>query len=205
MTEQIAPTYSRRQRQREETRRDLAIMALELASARGLENVRVPDIAAAAGVSTRTFNNYFPSKEAAIAWPAMRRAREMADNLLARPSDEPLRDALLAAVTAMHRPPSEPVQPGDWLGKLRSLVAKEPALRGEYLKAFAAAEVALANAIAVRTDTSEDELWPKVLAAMVVGAERAAIRHWIQRDEKGVRLDATVREALQQALAGVDR
>ena len=62
MTEQITPTFSRRERQREETRRDLAIMALELASARGLANVRVPDIAAAAGVSTRTFNNYFPEQ-----------------------------------------------------------------------------------------------------------------------------------------------
>jgi hypothetical protein len=57
----------------------------------------------------------------------------------------------------------------------------------------------------VRSGTSDDELWPKVLAAMVVSAERAAIRHWIQLDDPNVRFDATVREALEQALAGVDR
>lgn len=205
MTEQITPTFSRRERQREETRRDLATMALELASERGLANVRVPDIAAAAGVSTRTFNNYFPSKEAAIAWPAMSRATLLADDLIARPVDESLRDALIAAVTRQGPAAQDRVQPSEWAAKLRTLVAREPTLVGEYLKAFAATEHALARAIAVRSGTSDDELWPKVLAAMVVSAERAAIRHWIQLDDPNVGFDATVREALEQALAGVER
>ena len=205
MTEQITPTFSRRERQREETRRDLAIMALELASARGLANVRVPDIAAAAGVSTRTFNNYFSSKEAAIAWPAMSRATLLADDLIARPADEPLRDALIAAVTRQGPTAQDRVQPSEWAAKLRTLVAREPDLRGEYLKAFAATEQALARAIAARTGTGDDELWPKVLAAMVVSAERAAIRHWIQLDDPNLSFDATVRAALEQALAGVQR
>ncbi len=67
-----------------------ALAAFELARERGLANVRVPEIARAAGVSTRTFNNYFASKERAIAWLAGRHAAEMASALQGRPADEPL-------------------------------------------------------------------------------------------------------------------
>lgn len=204
-TEQIPAPPRRRDLQREETRRDLARIALELASARGLGNVRVPEIAAAAGVSTRTFNNYFPSKEAAITWPAMRRATQMADSLLARPEQEPLGAALIAAISGLHRRTNEGQSPSEWLGKLRSLVATEPSLRGEYLKASDAAEQALARAIASRTGAAANELQPKVVAAIAVGAERAAVRYWIQRNDKRLGLSATVRAALEQALSGLDR
>lgn len=181
------------------TRRRLALAALELASANGLANVRVPEIAAAAGVSPRTFNNYFPSKEAAIAWPAARRATKLADNLLARPAQEKLGAAIVAAVSDLYSAPEEGY-PAQWLQSFRALVAREPTLYGEYLKAADAGERALASAICIRAGTSEDELWPKVLAAMAVGAERAAVRHWITQRQKPGRLAETVRAALQQAL-----
>lgn len=203
-TEQTHTIPRRRDRQREETRRDLAIIALDLASAHGLANVRVPDIAAAAGVSTRTFNNYFSSKEAAIAWPAMRRGEQLADRLLARPEDEPIGAALTAAISELYQAKPTPEQPSEWMGKLRTLVAKEPALRGEYLKAADAAEHVLAQAITARIAAVEGELRPRVLAAIAVGAERAAIRYWINLNDRRVRLDETVRDALEMALEGLD-
>jgi AcrR family transcriptional regulator len=199
------PTFSRRERQREETRRDLAFAALELASAHGLGSVHVPDIAAAAGVSPRTFNNYFPSKEAAIAWPAARRATQLADNLLAQPGDQKLGAAILEAVTDLYRAPHEHGFPAQWLRKFRSLVAREPALYGEYLKAADAGEQALAQAIRIRTGASEDELEPKVLAAVVIGAERAAVRHRMAQRQKSRPLVETVRAALQLALREIEQ
>jgi AcrR family transcriptional regulator len=200
-----SPTFTRRRDvQREETRRDLAIAAFELASAQGLSNVRVPDIAATAGVSTRTFNNYFPSKEAAIAWPAARRAAQAAENLRARPPEEPLNQALQAAVDELYGAPHQDGLPAEWLRRLRALVASEPALLGEYLKAAQAAELALARAIALRTGAGEDELEAKVLAAMVVAAERAAVMHWMKQDHKQGPLRATVLGAVRLALAEVD-
>src|ERR1700690_2108124 len=84
----------RRDQQKEQTRLDLALAAFELATAEGLANVRVPQIAEAVGVSTRTFNNYFSSKEAAIVFPTPLRAARMARDLAERPADEPLGDAL---------------------------------------------------------------------------------------------------------------
>ena len=55
-----------RERKKQETRDALSFAALRLAVERGLDNVLVEDIAAAAGVSPRTFNNYFSSKAEAI-------------------------------------------------------------------------------------------------------------------------------------------
>lgn len=203
MAVRSTPIASRRERQQEETRRDLALAALELASAHGLANVRVPDIAAAAGVSPRTFNNYFESKEAAIAWPARRRAAKLADNLLARPEREPIGEALVGAISDLHASRQERGFPGPWLRKFRTLVAHEPAVYGEYLKAADAAERALADAIRTRTDASEDELRPALLAAVAVAAERAAIRHWMSQRRKTAPLAGTVTAALEQVLAEV--
>ena len=163
------PLQRRRDRQRDETRRDLALAAFEMALQRGLANVRVPEIALAAGVSTRTFNNYFGSKEQAIAWPAAQHAATMADLLLDRPEGEPLGAALIEAITGVYRPPEERGLPPHWLRDFRSLVAREPALHGEYLKASQAAERALADAIAQRMHTRPGDLRAMVLAAMAVG------------------------------------
>src|SRR5580700_7605674 len=92
----------RRDLQKEETRLDLAFAAFELAETNGLANVRIPQIAAAVGVSPRTFNNYFASKEAAIVWPFTLRSDRLVTGLAGRPTDEPLADALVAAVMGLY-------------------------------------------------------------------------------------------------------
>ena len=58
-------TLSLRERRRQETARDIQIITLEMAVRHGLENVTTEEIAAAAGISTRTFFNYYTNKEAA--------------------------------------------------------------------------------------------------------------------------------------------
>lgn len=63
------PTAVRRAGQRElqrlETRRNLAEHAIRLFSERGFDQTTVEEIAAAAGVSTRTFFHHFPTKAGA--------------------------------------------------------------------------------------------------------------------------------------------
>ncbi len=193
---------SRRDQQKEQTRLDLAIAALELAKAHGLAGVRVPEIAAAVGVSTRTFNNYFPSKEAAIVWPSTLRGARLAGNLAARPLTEPLAEALVAAVAELYTDDGMDGLPPGWLNEFRPLVAVEPSLHGEYLKGAAAAETALADAIARRTGVATGQLEPLVLAAVVVGAERAGVLHWARQDSPSTPLVDAVRTAVDLAVRG---
>ena len=58
-------TSSLRQRRRLETAREIQKATLELATQKRLEDVTTEEIAIAAGVSTRTFFNYYPNKESA--------------------------------------------------------------------------------------------------------------------------------------------
>src|SRR3954451_24178664 len=73
-TRKFACTYSSwdatrvglREQKKQATREALREAALRLALERGADNVRVDDIAEAAGVSPRTYNNYFASRDQAI-------------------------------------------------------------------------------------------------------------------------------------------
>jgi AcrR family transcriptional regulator len=69
------PPPGLRERKKQATRKALREAALRLALERGRDDVRVDDIAEAAGVSPRTYNNYFSSREQAIAVTAEREAR----------------------------------------------------------------------------------------------------------------------------------
>lgn len=122
--------------------------ALRLAVERGLENVTVEDITAEAGVSLRTFGNYFSSKYEAICAIGTDRARRIGATLLARPAGEPLWDAIAGAMLAHYE--SAPQAPdGEWMARLK-LVLAAPAIRGEYLKINSEMQEALAEAIAIR-------------------------------------------------------
>ncbi|MFY9927572.1 MAG: TetR family transcriptional regulator [Streptosporangiaceae bacterium] len=198
---------SRREQQKEQTRMDLALAAFEQAKAHGVAGVRIPQVAAAVGVSARTFNNYFPSKEAAIVWPATLRAVRMTSALLERPADEPLEAALIAAVTAQYGQDDDDGEiegmPPGWIRELRALVAAEPALHGEYHKASVVTESALADAIAHRTGADAGDLEPQIIAAVVIGAERAAVRHWARQASKQTSLADAVGAGLTMALRGL--
>ena len=67
---------------------------MRLAVERGLDNVLVEDIAAAADVSTRTFNNYFASKYEAISALMLDRSYRIGEALRARPAGEGLWEAI---------------------------------------------------------------------------------------------------------------
>src|SRR5690349_19936988 len=76
------------------TRAALGWAAIRLIVERGYDKVLVEDIAAEAGVSPRTFNNYFGSKAEAVASRHLDRIHRMAEALRERPADEPLWDSI---------------------------------------------------------------------------------------------------------------
>ncbi|PXX56608.1 TetR family transcriptional regulator [Nocardia tenerifensis] len=87
-----------RERKKLDTRMALSDAALSLAFERGLDNVTREDIAARAGVSVRTFNNYFSGKHDAIVYRQSVRIRRSLSIFRERPADEPLWSALTAAM-----------------------------------------------------------------------------------------------------------
>jgi AcrR family transcriptional regulator len=198
-----AAPMRRRDLQKEQTRLDLAVAAFELARVEGLANVRVPRIADVVGVSTRTFNNYFPSKEAAIAWPTTLRGARVAADLAERPAGERLSAALVEVVAGLYGPDGDDGLPEGWLAGFRALVAAEPALHGEYLKALAAGERALAQVIARRSGLADGDLEPLLLAGVVIAAERAAVLHWSRQSTPSTSLVGVVRGAVAMAVGGM--
>ncbi|MFG2162949.1 TetR/AcrR family transcriptional regulator [Streptomyces olivaceus] len=164
-----------RARNKQATREAIGAAALRLALERGpdgLASVRVRDIAEAAGVAPRTYNNYFSSREEAVCVFLNDQARRLGAALRARPGGEPLGEAIAAAAVDVFADP-EPDRAG------LSMIMSAPALRGEALKAFAMAEEPLAAAIAERAGVDRRALSPAVTAAAVAGAVRAAARHWL--------------------------
>src|SRR5690348_4933919 len=97
-----------RERKKEATREALRAAALRLALERGPDNVRVGDIAAAAGVSLRTYNNYFSSREQAIiAAVIAQRASRITAAVADRPAEVGLADAVIDAVAGQYAEPGD--------------------------------------------------------------------------------------------------
>ena len=90
-----------REAKKERTRSALSAAALELVSTRGYEATTVEAIAQRAGVSVRTFHNYFPGKAAALANLAADLVEEYHDELRAQPDGLSCADALREAWRAM--------------------------------------------------------------------------------------------------------
>lgn len=184
-----------RERKKLATRDAIGGAAVRLAVQRGLENITVEDIAAAANVSPRTFNNYFSSKLEAISALGIDRTARIGAALCERPASEPLWEAITAAVLEHYDMIHSPQ--GAWKDGMRRVLLS-PAMRGEYLKTNAAMQRALAAAIAERAGLDLDrDMLPVVLAGAVTTASQAAVRRWFNADPP-VPLRPLVREALGQ-------
>ncbi|MCP2250954.1 TetR/AcrR family transcriptional regulator [Lentzea aerocolonigenes] len=181
-----------RERKKTETRAALSAAALRLALAKGVDNVRVDEIAEAANVSPRTYNNYFASREQAIvAGITATRALQVSEALRSRPADEPLVDSIIAAFAEQYRePPSEAL----------ALITSTPSLREAYLDSTSSMEPPIAEAIATRLGCGE--LGATVLAAAVSAAARIAVQRWVDVRPSGLVVvpSASVEDHLREAI-----
>ncbi|MDF2706611.1 MAG: TetR family transcriptional regulator [Nonomuraea muscovyensis] len=221
MGDEDAGRTSLRERKKQQTRIALSWAAIRLTVERGWDNVRVEDIAAEAGVSTRTFNNYFASKGEAIAARHLDRARLIAAELRAQPAGKPLWEAVTSAVLTRFAMEDEGSggegstggdsggegsgpegASGQWLAGVRLMVT-EPALQAEFVRAGVAAEAELAAAIADRTGTDvARDLYPRLVAGAVGAAITVATDQWL-RAETPVSMAALLHDALGQLAAGL--
>jgi AcrR family transcriptional regulator len=196
-----------RERKKAETRTALGWAAVRLTVERGFDAVKVEDIAEAAGVSSRTFNNYFASKAEAIVSRHVDRSERVADALRERPAGEPLWEAITAAAMTQFGPGPEvadnPITDhAQWTAGVRVMVS-HPALQAEMMRAGAAAEAELAAAVAERTGTDlTKDMYPHLVAAAVSAASNVAMQHFLRADPP-VGMDVLLPGALAAFAAGL--
>ena len=119
------PDSSLRERKKLATRRRLRRVALDLFAERGYSNVTAEEIAEAAEVSTRTFFNYFPSKEAVLLSADPDRLAHVRESVMAAapgtPPIEVLHQALKAWAGEMVAQLAElGGDPADWLRRMKA-------------------------------------------------------------------------------------
>ena len=189
-----------RERKKAETHQALAKAALDLADRLGPDRVTVEAIADAAGVSPRTFFNYFSSKEDAIVGIAPAQSSALLADLLSRPEGEPLLDALRAVVLAA----AERLQAvgDDWVIRHR-LIQKHHALAVTRSSWFAEVERRMAEEIARRTGLDPGlDVYPALVVSATIGALRVAIDVWQERGRTGA-LETLIDDAFDVLAQGL--
>lgn len=177
-------SLGRREQKKLDTRRAIRNAALDLAIEDGLENLTVELIAHNAGVSPRTFFNYFGSKEDALVTEAAEGATQVRALLLERPADESPMRALHHAIINSDYYGSVPPDRDRLLTRQR-LTQKHPSLMAHQLGKIANAERTFAVALAERMNNDIDQdLVPELLAATAGSIIRVAMRHWVAEGDK---------------------
>ena len=192
---------SLRDRKKAATRAALGAAAARLARQLGLEAVTSEAIAAEAGVSTRTFHNYFSSKEEAVLHEIDLSVQRMVQALRDRPIDEPIWDSLEhLAIELLSAPDSEL----DDLVAVARLVEESPALMATRLRMHEQITRVLGEAIAERTGTDVDrDLYPNMLQVVVGGVMKTVLELAVGGDTGGRSPAQLASEAFAMVRAGL--
>jgi AcrR family transcriptional regulator len=202
----MVTTLGLRERKKLDTRRALSDAALQLMFERGIDNVTREAIAGLAGVSLRTFSNYFAGKYEALAYRQTERMRRSIAALRQRPADEPLWTSITEAVMAPleedfsdmtgdeNRIPSR-----EELVEVRKLLLS-PEIRNAVFKGLFDEWV---EAIAQRTGTDPArDMYPRLVAAVVHAVGDAATEAYATADPP-VAITTLLRSAFADVAAGL--
>ncbi|MEL4358263.1 MULTISPECIES: TetR/AcrR family transcriptional regulator [unclassified Luteococcus] len=174
LTDGLGEAEGLRERKKRQTRHALHRAAIELVSERGLGGVTTDDIAQAAGVSPRTFFNYFPTKEGALMGVPEVIVEKVSRLLSERPDEESLWDSArlvadrLAVLT---------VHDEDLWRKRRHLMATHPDIAHLVIGSQRALETGLLDALVARAETRHPELAPwrsRMMGVTALNAVRLA-------------------------------
>ncbi|WP_144123689.1 TetR family transcriptional regulator [Catellatospora sichuanensis] len=197
--DQDAP-LGRRDLRKQQTRAALTGAALRLCASRGFDQVTVDDISAEAGVSSRTFFNYFASKEDAVLGDHLvevdaMRAR-LAVLLPTMPVLEAVRRAVLLVVAAME------ADRDHWFLRME-VIHRSPQLLPRLVLSNAEAERGTTEQIAAHLDADPAAHgYPALVVATTSAAFRCAATRWMTA-RGALSLGALVDEAFSALAAGL--
>ena len=144
-----------RERKKRATREAMHRAAVELVAEHGASAVTTGMIAEAAGVSPRTFFNYWDSKEAAVLGLVGEPMETAAVQMMReRPLEEPPRETLRAVVVALTD--QLPTEPALRMAKKRAM-EREPELQQMSGRFMAAMQTAMTEALAERIERARSQ------------------------------------------------
>jgi AcrR family transcriptional regulator len=179
-----------RERKKQQTRAALVEAAARLFAAKGYDRTTVADIAAAAGVSTRTFFTYFRAKEDVLFAGTDQRLRAMAEAFDVTVAGSPLE--------AVHRIVEHVLAASDDLSspdRLATMLAK-PELQAQALQRLIAAQRLIAGWLRRAYPDRLDDTLSRALAGALTGALVGALLGGIERGDSPPALREQVRRAL---------
>ncbi len=182
----------RREQKREETRRRLMREGQRLFAGQGFDRTSVDEIAAAAGVSRRTFFHYFGSKEDVVLSRHDDFERALLDAIRTAPPEAPLLDVAEQAVIA-----ALGLFDAQEARLLEQLKRDTPALRARDHGKYERLERAIAGALAERSGGSPDDLRTRLDAMLVAGMLRVGGSEWASALVAGVPIEDYVRQVVR--------
>jgi AcrR family transcriptional regulator len=191
-----------RERKKAATKAALSEAALRLAVEKGgIEAVTADEIAARAGVSTRTFHNYFPSKEAALLHDFHQATSKFLADLRERARHQPIWDAIRDGAIAMHFDEQFDI---DTMRCREALIHSSPSLikeqSGQFLELFAEA----IDIVAEATGCGPDDLYPRLLLGGALVTIKSCNEHWVA-DPAGRTLADVITEGFAAFERGITR
>ena len=170
---------SRRELNKAATRQAITDAALGLLRAKGPGNFTVEEIAEAAGISRRTFFNYFSSTDAALASIVHGFLDNAIQQLRLRPADEPLLVSAQAALAALADPKA--VAP---LAELFTLTQQSPLMQHSELEAWDHCRAQVFDVARERLGDShggQEDLYVHALSGAIISCGKAAMEVWFNR------------------------
>lgn len=166
-----------RERKKAATRQALHEAAVKLTIAYGLEHVTVEAVADEAGVSRRTFSNYFANKEDALLYGDRQRMRLLVDIVRSRPAGEPAWTALTRAAAEFYRRYGD-LDP-EAVTRYR-LVKRHPTLVAQQVRTFTELERDLAAEITARSG-DDHGVRARLTAAVFLTTLRVTLNVWLDQ------------------------
>ena len=181
-----------RERTRRAVRGELAQLAVSLFVEKGYDETTIDDLAAAAGMSKRTFFRYFASKEELVMGKYEFFGQQLAEDLAARPAGEPLWVSLRQIFGRVADHVENDARRAESVA-MEKIVRDHPTLNASYLERVSRMQELVLDEVRTRTGRS-DPADPRTAA--IVGAAFscliAAWSTWLTTDQAkpfGVLLD----------------
>lgn len=162
-----------RERKKEATRDALRHAAVRLYRKQGPQAVTVEAICAEAGVSPRTFFNYFETKDEAVLSLDV-----SSETLYQRIVDRPAGEAPLTALRAAFAGRFADVMGSDVFRERTLLIREHPELVPRLTHTNKAFEEAVVRGVAARTGLPPEDVYVQTTAAAAFAANRTAVTCW---------------------------